>query len=394
MALNSGNFFSAATRRLDQEREHRHLDARLLVLLVGGDAERLEVGDVGVVVVGDVRDQHPVAMQVGAADLLDARQVLALDRAELGEVDLRPGQQAGERAAGRARRPPAPSRPAPGSAVLPAITALTKACTSSWVMRPFGPLPLTSSSGTPSSRASLRIVGEACGSAPCGAVGSWAGSAAVGTVRSPPGGAAAAGAVAGAGAAAGAARERRRGSGAPRRRRLRASRSRLPFDTLSPTLTLSSFTTPACDDGISIDALSLSTVIRLCSAFDLSPGLTSTSMTATSSKSPMSGTTTSTRPPSPRPSPAGAGAAGAGGAGPLSRGSAARAGVRRAGAAAAGRVALALEHQQRRAFAHLVAELDPQLLDDAGALRRNLHRRLVALDRDQRLLGLRSGRRA
>src|SRR5574343_635952 len=66
-----------------------------------------------------------------------------------------------------------------------------------------------------------------------------------------------------------------------------------PWLTLSPSLTLSSFTTPACDDGISIEALSDSTVIRLCSAFTVSPGLTSTSMMATSLKSPMSGTCTS-----------------------------------------------------------------------------------------------------
>jgi hypothetical protein len=63
-----------------------------------------------------------------------------------------------------------------------------------------------------------------------------------------------------------------------------------PCFTLSPSLTLSSFTTPACDEGISIEALSLSTVIRLCSALTASPGFTSNSITATSSKSPMSGT--------------------------------------------------------------------------------------------------------
>src|SRR5436309_9757093 len=40
-----------------------------------------------------------------------------------------------------------------------------------------------------------------------------------------------------------------------------------PSLTLSPNATFSSLTTPAADDGISIDALSLSTVIRLCSAF-------------------------------------------------------------------------------------------------------------------------------
>ena len=63
---------------------------------------------------------------------------------------------------------------------------------------------------------------------------------------------------------------------------------------MSPILTFSSFTTPAVLDGISIDALSLSTVMSDCSAFTVSPGLTSSSMTATSLKSPMSGTLTST----------------------------------------------------------------------------------------------------
>jgi pyruvate dehydrogenase E2 component (dihydrolipoamide acetyltransferase) len=67
-----------------------------------------------------------------------------------------------------------------------------------------------------------------------------------------------------------------------------------PSLTLSPSCTFSSLTTPACDDGISIDALSLSTVISDCSALTVSPDLTSSSMTSTSAKSPMSGTLTST----------------------------------------------------------------------------------------------------
>ncbi len=53
-------------------------------------------------------------------------------------------------------------------------------------------------------------------------------------------------------------------------------------------------TTPAVEEGISIEALSDSTVIRLCSALIVSPTATRTSMTATSLKSPMSGTLTST----------------------------------------------------------------------------------------------------
>jgi len=64
----------------------------------------------------------------------------------------------------------------------------------------------------------------------------------------------------------------------------------LPCETLSPSFTRSSFTTPADDDGISIDALSLSTVISDCSFATVSPGFTSTSITSTSLKSPMSGT--------------------------------------------------------------------------------------------------------
>jgi hypothetical protein len=67
-----------------------------------------------------------------------------------------------------------------------------------------------------------------------------------------------------------------------------------PCLTLSPNFTRSSFTTPAVEEGISIDALSDSTVIKDCSAFTVSPTLTNSSMTATSSKSPMSGTLTST----------------------------------------------------------------------------------------------------
>src|SRR5947207_3058880 len=66
-----------------------------------------------------------------------------------------------------------------------------------------------------------------------------------------------------------------------------------PWDTLSPVLTLISFTTPAAGDGISIVALSDSSVISDCSFVTLSPGLTRTSMTSTLLKSPMSGTFTS-----------------------------------------------------------------------------------------------------
>ncbi len=66
----------------------------------------------------------------------------------------------------------------------------------------------------------------------------------------------------------------------------------MPCETLSPTLIRTSFTTPAPGDGISIVALSDSSVTSDCSFATASPGLTSTSMTSTSLKSPMSGTTT------------------------------------------------------------------------------------------------------
>src|SRR5688572_7096951 len=65
-----------------------------------------------------------------------------------------------------------------------------------------------------------------------------------------------------------------------------------PFDTLSPTFTFSCAILPASGEGISIVALSDSSVMSDCSLVTASPGLTSTSMTSTSLKSPMSGTLT------------------------------------------------------------------------------------------------------
>ena len=63
-----------------------------------------------------------------------------------------------------------------------------------------------------------------------------------------------------------------------------------PSPTLSPTFTDRLISLPACELGISIEALSLSTVIRLCSTAKKSPGDTKTSIISTSLKSPMSGT--------------------------------------------------------------------------------------------------------
>src|SRR5439155_847627 len=50
------------------------------------------------------------------------------------------------------------------------------------------------------------------------------------------------------------------------------------------------------------------------------------------------------------------------------------------------RLVFRLEHKDRRIPGDLVADLDPQFLDHAGRGRRYLHRRLVRLQGDQRLL--------
>ena len=179
----------------------------------------------------------------------------------------------------------------------PAITDLVNACTSSWVMRPLLPEPLTSSSGTPSSRANLRTEGEACGTLTGAAVGLCAGTAraaaGVGAVV-----AAATGATwaAGALAATATAAEAAAGAAADAAAVPSSTANRSPMLIVSPSLTLSSLITPAADEGISIEALSDSTVMSDCSSFTVSPGFTNTSITATSLKSPMSGTRTSTRP--------------------------------------------------------------------------------------------------
>ena len=175
----------------------------------------------------------------------------------------------------------------------PLITERVKPCTSASVMRPLSPLPLTSFRGTPNSRANLRTEGDACGRPTGAAPGACAGTAKAGA------GAAAAGAEAAGAAATGAATATAgAATGAAAAPPATPSRitTRSPMFTVSPSLTLISLTTPAVLDGISIDALSDSTVTRLCSTLTVSPTLTSSSMTVTSLKSPMSGIRTSTGP--------------------------------------------------------------------------------------------------
>src|SRR5690606_6112567 len=67
----------------------------------------------------------------------------------------------------------------------------------------------------------------------------------------------------------------------------------LPSATVSPTLTLTSRTTPAADEGTSIVALSDSSVASPWSTATVLPTATSTSITGTPSRPPMSGTFTS-----------------------------------------------------------------------------------------------------
>src|SRR5262245_13285459 len=86
-------FLERRHRRLDHEGEHAHPHAGFLVLLVRRHPKFLELSDVGFIVAGDMRDHHPVAMQVRSRDPFDARERLRLDRAELSKVDLRPWEQ-------------------------------------------------------------------------------------------------------------------------------------------------------------------------------------------------------------------------------------------------------------------------------------------------------------
>src|SRR5258708_834928 len=88
-------------RSFHKEREHGEFEASffrdLRVLL----AERLELGDVGFVVLGDVRDGNPVAMQEPAGKLPDSRERFGFDRAELREIHLWPLRQIQDEPAAR-----------------------------------------------------------------------------------------------------------------------------------------------------------------------------------------------------------------------------------------------------------------------------------------------------
>ena len=199
--------------------------------------------------------------------------------------------------------PPPAAAPAATGADAPDMTCLTKLCTSSCRMRFFGPVPVTRVTSTPSSRANLRTEGDACGRSPGdigadgnaavgagGAASTGAGALTTATVAAAAGARADAGAGAGAVADAGAAATF--GTAAPSALSSINAIS-TPVLTVSPILILISLITPANGAGISIVALSDSTVINESSALTVSPALTRISITGTSLKSPISGTNTS-----------------------------------------------------------------------------------------------------
>src|SRR5690606_21263901 len=221
-------------------------------------------------------------------------------------------------------------RPAPGTA--PRTASFTNAFTSSARIRPFTPVPRTRPRSTPSSRASLRTEGLACARAnavssiACGGADTAGDGLALASAGPPLGaGVGRGGGVSGLGAAAASARSRDAGDSAcapasspcaPAASAGFSSRISSPVETRSPALTFNATTTPGSGAGTSIDAFSVSSVMRPCSASTSSPSATSTSMTSTSAKSPRSGTTTGrgcASPPLP-PDPRDAGFAGSGGA--------------------------------------------------------------------------------
>ena len=173
---------------------------------------------------------------------------------------------------------PPDTAPAAGPLAPPPSEALR----SSFVMRPFSPVPLIVARSMSSSRAMRRTPGLAC--AP--EKSCIAGAADFGTAGDD------AGLFAGSGCScccitAGAACA----GDASSPLSSRAKRKSLP--TRSPIFTKISLTVPADGEGTSIDALSDSKVINGSSSLTMSPGFTEISMIGTSLKSPISGTFTS-----------------------------------------------------------------------------------------------------
>ena len=160
--------------------------------------------------------------------------------------------------------------------------------------RPPGPVPVTCTRSTPSSRASLRTEGAAgaeicaegaatavawCRPAAMSTTGAFGRSASTGAAGSAAG-AAAAGAGAGAATAAGASAFGGSACGGAPATPTSTIRTAWPGFTLSPALTRMSLTTPASVDGTSMVALSVSSSRTDWSIFTVSPIFTSTFSTS------------------------------------------------------------------------------------------------------------------
>src|SRR5690349_8305772 len=75
-----------ADQRLQHEGQQRHTDAVLGVDLAELVAQYLEIGYIGLVELGDVRNHHPVARKIGFRNTADARERQSFNFAESGEV--------------------------------------------------------------------------------------------------------------------------------------------------------------------------------------------------------------------------------------------------------------------------------------------------------------------
>ncbi|MNR06952.1 hypothetical protein D3C85_1230520 [compost metagenome] len=83
--------FQRPDHRLDQIGQQRQLGR--LARRVARLAPRLELGDVGIILVGDMWNHHPVARHVLSRQLLHPAERAGLDLAKLTEVNLRPSRQ-------------------------------------------------------------------------------------------------------------------------------------------------------------------------------------------------------------------------------------------------------------------------------------------------------------
>ena len=226
---------------------------RSLRLLLERRAFLLELRDVGFVVLRDVRHVDPARVQPRARDLLDARQRLGFDAAVLREID---GRHRGQRA-GRTRPPPC-------------MISLTNALTSS------ASHAALRAGAAHAAEIDAELARELAHGRARMRFAERRRRAATAALRA---GAAARGAPAWRlGRGRRRARLRRAGAAA---RRAAARAARLEHEQrhrrpkpCSPTATLSSSTRPASGDGTSMLAFSVSSVTSPCSAATSSPGFT------------------------------------------------------------------------------------------------------------------------